>query len=510
MSETTIAAISTAYGEAGIGIVRMSGPDSLDVLRKVFVPGRTVARPVSEGSGVTVGQTQNSSEDPATAKQLQSDAASESPAAQFFASMGSWTPQPRHMYFGRIVDPKDGSVADECLAVFMPGPQSYTGEDVAEVQCHGSVLSYKKILSLMLENGAQPAEPGEFTKRAFLNGRMDLAQAEAVIDLIKARSARSFDCAVGQLEGSLSQKIRTVRVELLDLLTELAVNMDYPDEDIEELTYGRLLNRISLINDELIKLKASSEEGRILREGLLAAIVGKPNVGKSSLMNVLLREDRSIVTDVPGTTRDTIEEQISLRGIAIRFVDTAGIRSSADKVESIGIERSKDAFNRAELLLLVLDSSAGLSAEDMELIEMAKDRPVIVILNKDDLPAAGSGGSSLEDEVIRELPGARVVKLSALTGEGLSQLEDSIEAFVTGGRVRREEDVLVTNVRHIALIDKAIGELSEAARMTKASEAMDFVEVNVRAAFDALGEITGETASGEVIEEVFRRFCLGK
>ena len=497
MSETTIAAISTAYCESGRGIVRMSGPDSLDVLRKVFVPGRT-------------GQRQNNSEGPATAKQLQSNAASESPAAQVLGNKGPWIPQPRHMYFGRIVDPKDGSVADECLAVFMPGPQSYTGEDVAEVQCHGSVLSYKKILSLMLENGAQPAEPGEFTKRAFLNGRMDLAQAEAVIDLIKARSARSFDCAVGQLEGSLSQKIRAVRAELLDLLTELAVNMDYPDEDIEELTYGRLLNRISLINDELIKLKASSEEGRILREGLLAAIVGKPNVGKSSLMNVLLREDRSIVTDVPGTTRDTIEEQISLRGIAIRFVDTAGIRSSADKVESIGIERSKDAFNRAELLLLVLDSSAGISAEDMELIEMAKDRPVIVILNKDDLPAAGSSGPTIEDEICSILPGVRIVRLSAKTGEGLLQLEDSIEEFVTGGRVRREEDVLVTNVRHIALIDKAIEELSEAARMTKASEAMDFIEVNVRAAFDALGEITGETASGEVIEEVFRRFCLGK
>jgi tRNA modification GTPase len=480
------------------------------------------------------GQKQNGGAGEATAEQLQKGAVPDNPNAQFFGNAEAWVPQPRHMYFGRIVDPKDGSVADECLAVFMPGPQSYTGEDVAEVQCHGSVLSYKKILSLMLENGAQPAEPGEFTKRAFLNGRLDLAQSEAVIDIIKARSARSFDCAVGQLEGSLSQKIRSVRAELLDLLTELAVNMDYPDEDIEELTYGRLLNRISLINDELIKLKASSEEGRILREGLLAAIVGKPNVGKSSLMNVLLREDRSIVTDVPGTTRDTIEEQISLRGITIRFVDTAGIRSSADKVESIGIERSKDAFNRAELLLLVLDSSEQISAEDLELMEMAKDRPVIVILNKDDLPAAGAavnaagpigqtdgtsgeagGGSApcertIEDEVRRIIPGARIVRLSAKTGEGLVQLEDSIEEFVTGGRVRREEDVLVTNVRHIALIDKAIEELSQAARMTEASEAMDFIEVNVRAAFDALGEITGETASGEVIEEVFRRFCLGK
>ena len=491
MSETTIAAISTAYGEAGIGIVRTSGPDSLGVLRKVFVPNGGGAKQTGDVAADRA---------KATGRQLQIDGGSA-------VGSGSWVPQPRHMYYGRIVDPKDGSVVDECLAVFMPGPQSYTGEDVAEVQCHGSVISYKKILALMLENGAQPAEPGEFTKRAFLNGRMDLAQAEAVIDLIKARSARSFDCAVGQLEGTLSQKIRAVRAELLDLLTELAVNMDYPDEDIEELTYGRLGNRISLINDELLKLKESSAEGRILREGLLAAIVGKPNVGKSSLMNILLKEDRSIVTDVPGTTRDTIEEQISLRGITMRFVDTAGIRSSADKVESIGIERSKDAFNRAELLLLVLDSSSGLSAEDMELMEMAKDRPAIVILNKDDLPAQTA---DLEEQVKAILPGVCVVKLSARTGDGLVQLEDSIEKFVTGGRVRREEDVLVTNVRHISLLDKAIEELSEAERMTSAKEAMDFIEVNVRAAFDALGEITGETASGEVIEEVFRRFCLGK
>ncbi|MBQ3932081.1 MAG: hypothetical protein II725_07390, partial [Firmicutes bacterium] len=284
MSETTIAAISTAYGEAGIGIVRTSGPDSLNVLRKVFVPngagakqadGKIVERPFAEEAAVKEPGAKASDEEAvvkkagATAGQLQTGAGSAE-------DTGVWTPQPRHMYYGRIVDPKDGSVADECLAVFMPGPQSYTGEDVAEVQCHGSVISYKKILALMLENGAQPAEPGEFTKRAFLNGRMDLAQAEAVIDLIKARSARSFDCAVGQLEGSLSQKIRSVRAELLDLLTELAVNMDYPDEDIEELTYSRLGNRISLINDELIKLKESSAEGRILREGLLAAIVGKP------------------------------------------------------------------------------------------------------------------------------------------------------------------------------------------------------------------------------------------
>ena len=465
MEETTIAAISTAYGEAGIGIVRMSGPGSLSVLKKVFAKGKNGA--------------------PTDASEI----------------------KPRHMYYGRIVDPADGGTVDECLAVYMPGPESYTGEDVAEVQCHGSIISYRKILSLLLKNGAVAAEPGEFTKRAFLNGRMDLAQAEAVIDIIKARSARSFDCAVEQLSGGLSGRVEGIRKQLLDVLVDLTVNMDYPDEDIEEITYDGLTNRLSSINDEILKLKDSSAEGKIVREGLLTAIVGKPNVGKSSLMNLLSREDRSIVTDIPGTTRDTIEEQISLRGLTLRFVDTAGIRDSADKVESMGIERSKDAFNRADLLLIVLDRSTALSEEDRELLLMAQGRPSIIIYNKEDLPEAeGSGLTSARTL----LPDAPVVSISSSTGAGLDALEDAIEAFVTGGRVRREDDVLVTNIRHIDLIERACAELAEALAAARAGEAMDFIEVNVRAAFDLLGEITGQTASGEVIDEVFSRFCLGK
>ena len=465
MEETTIAAISTAYGEAGIGIVRMSGPESLSVLKKVFAKGKTGA--------------------PSRDAEI----------------------KPRHMYYGRVVDPADGSTVDECLAVYMPGPESYTGEDVAELQCHGSIISYRKILSLLLKNGAEAAAPGEFTKRAFLNGRMDLAQAEAVIDIIKARSARSFDCAVEQLSGGLSGRVEGIRKQLLDVLVDLTVNMDYPDEDIEEMTYGGLIDRLSSINDEILKLKESSSEGRIVREGLLTAIVGKPNVGKSSLMNLLLREERSIVTDIPGTTRDTIEEQISLRGLTLRFVDTAGIRDSADKVESIGIERSKDAFNRADLLLIVLDRSTALSSEDRELLLMAQGRPSIIIYNKEDLPEAeGSGLTSARTL----LPDAPVVSISSSTGAGLDSLVDAIEAFVTGGRVRREDDVLVTNIRHIDLIERACAELDEALKASRAGEAMDFIEVNVRAAFDLLGEITGQTASGEVIDEVFSRFCLGK
>ena len=454
--DTTIAAISTAYGEAGIGIVRMSGPESLDILRKVFIP-------VVNREGFSF--------------------------------------EPRHMYYGRAVDTSDGSIIDECLAVYMPGPYSYTGEDVAEVQCHGSVISYKRILDAFLSCGAVLAERGEFTKRAFMNGRMDLAQAEAVIDLIKARSSRSFDCAVSQLSGSLSERVKTIRKSILDLLVDLTVNMDYPDEDIEQLTYEGFLKRTSLINDEVLKLKASSGEGRILKEGLRVAIVGKPNVGKSSILNMLLRENRSIVTDVPGTTRDTIEEQISIRGITICFVDTAGIHESSDKVESIGIERSKEAFNRADLLLLVLDPSRPLSEEDEELLSMARGRAVIKIANKMDI----SDGREVKEKLAED-----AVYISARTGEGLAELEDKIEQFVTGGKVRREDDVIVTSVRHAKLLERAAAELKEAIDMIQRGEAMDFIEVNIRSAYDLLGEITGDTAGDDVLNEVFSRFCLGK
>ena len=286
------------------------------------------------------------------------------------------------------------------------------------------------------------------------------------------------------------------------MLVQLTVNMDYPDEDIEDVVYEQMLNRLSAIDDEILKLQASSEEGRIIKEGLKVAIVGKPNVGKSSVLNMLLRADRSIVTDIPGTTRDTIEEQISLRGITICFVDTAGIHDSEDKVESIGIERSKDAFNRADLLLLVLDAARPLEDEDTELLKMAEGRPAIIILNKQDLvegPAVFDTGN-MKDSVM----------ISARTGKGLKELEDRIESFVTGGRVRKEDDVIVTSARHAALLAKAHAELVQAAAMIKASEAMDFIEVNIRTAFDHLGEITGQTAGDEVLTEVFSRFCLGK
>lgn len=455
--ETTIAAISTAYGESGIGIVRMSGPMSLNILTKIFVSAK----------GVQI-------------------------------------IKPRYMHYGYIEDPQNGTRLDEVLAVYMKAPHTYTGEDVVEIQCHGSYISLKEILALCLRSGAEPAGRGEFTKRAFLNGRMDLSQAEAVIDLIKARSSRSFDAALGQMEGNLSSKVRTVRDKLKELLIDITVNMDYPDEDIEEITYDQISNRLSLINDEINDLLASAGEGKIIREGLSVAIVGKPNVGKSSLMNVFLKENRSIVTDIPGTTRDTIEEQASLRGIRICFTDTAGIHETDDPVESLGIERSKQAFDKADLILLLIDSSTLLEEEDKELLKMINDRPAIIVLNKQDLHTV------TDENMLETGPNLKVIKTSLAEGKGVEELEDAIEMFVTGGQIRRENDVLVTNVRHASLLRKAKEEVEQAENMTAIHEALDFIEVNIRAAFDYLGEITGDTASDEIINEIFARFCLGK
>lgn len=456
MENSTIAAISTAYGESGIGVVRMSGPASLSIAEKIF-------------EGRSLGET------------------------------------PRFMHYGKIKDPKNGAYLDEVLCVYMKAPHTYTGEDLVEIQCHGSIISLKEILDLCLRSGAEPAERGEFTKRAFLNGRIDLSQAEAVIDLIKARTSMSFDVALSQMQGSLSFKVKEIRKKLLDLLVSLTVNMDYPDEDIEEITYDNIKNSLLPINNELSNLLASADEGKIIREGLGIAIVGKPNVGKSSLMNIFLSEDRSIVTDVPGTTRDTIEETAVLRGFPVRLTDTAGIHDSDDPVESIGIERSKKAFNDADLLLLLFDASEKLSEEDFGLMEYAKGRSCIAVLNKQDLSAV-----TKDSDVRLVLPDCKVVETSFADGSGVEELKDAIESIIANGSVRREEDVLVTNVRHAGLIRNALEELSEAADMVRRGQAIDFIEVNVKAAFDYLGEITGDTASDEVIEEVFSRFCLGK
>lgn len=455
--EDTIAAVATAYGEGGIGIIRISGERSLDILKSVFQP--------ASGSDEIIS---------------------------------------RRMTYGKVID-DENRLVDEVLAVYMKGPKTYTAEDVVEINCHGSMVSLRKTLALVLRKGARLAEPGEFTKRAFLNGRMDLSQAEAVIDLIKAKTDRSFDIAVSQLEGELSGRVGAIREKLLDVLVNITVNIDYPDEDIEELTYVELKKNISEINDMIGILTSSASAGRMIREGIRVAIVGKPNVGKSSLMNGLLRESRAIVTDMPGTTRDTIEEAISIKNIPVYLTDTAGIRETTDTIEQIGIEKTKEAFNSADFIIFILDGSEELTEEDRLIMEYIGERNALVLINKNDL------GQKIDAHEIRDaMPGVRVIQTSLIKGEGITEIEDTIEELVYGGRISQKESLMVNNVRHIELLNRAADSLRDAYNMADAGEALDFIEVDVKNAYELLGEITGETVSDDIINEVFSRFCLGK
>lgn len=449
--EDTIAAIATAYGEGGIGIIRISGEDSRDILRKIFT-GKIESRRLS---------------------------------------------------YGKIMD--ENEHIDEVLAVYMKGPKTYTGEDVVEINCHGSMVALRKTLALVLSKGARMAEPGEFTKRAFLNGRLDLSQAEAVIDVIKAKSDRSFDVAMSQLEGSLSKRIEKIRQALLDLLVEVTVNIDYPDEDIEIMTYDKARDCLCNIRNMIGELLATSGSGRMIREGIRIAIVGKPNVGKSSLMNCLLRESRAIVTEIPGTTRDTIEEAVSIRNLPVYLIDTAGIRDTDDTVEKIGIEKTKEAFNNADYIILVVDGSRPLTSEDEEIISYVRGRRALVLLNKRDL-----GAEVTVDVISEKLPDCDIIEVALSKGEGLKEIEDNIESLVYGGQISQGESLMVNNVRHIDLLKHADSAAGDALSLLEIMEPLDIVEIDIRNAYDFLGEIVGDTVSDEIINEVFARFCLGK
>lgn len=451
----TIAAIATAYGEGGIGIVRISGPEALDVLRRVFVCDREIVS--------------------------------------------------RRMTFGKIADPENGQTVDEVLAVYMKAPGTYTGEDTVEINCHGSMISLRKTLELVLRNGAQMAEPGEFTKRAFLNGKMDLSQAEAVIDVIKAKTDRSFDVAVSQMEGSLSSRVSEIRKTILDTLVDLTVNIDYPDEDIEQLTYEKLQDCLCEAEEKVNELLKTAASGRMIREGIRIAIIGKPNVGKSSLMNALLRESRAIVTEIPGTTRDTIEEAVSIRNLPVYLVDTAGIRETDDTVEKIGIEKTKQAFNNADFIIYIVDGSCGLTAEDEEIMRYLQGRKSLVLINKNDLGKAVGA-----DEIEKMLPDCDIIETCLVHEIGIEKIEDKIEELVYGGEITQKDSLLVNNVRHEDLLRRADTSLQDAISMTLAQEPLDIIEIDVRNAYDFLGEITGDTVSDDIIDEVFSRFCLGK
>ena len=456
--EETIAAIATAPGEGGIGVVRISGENAKEILKKIF-------------------SKKNSEKDLV----------------------------PRMMHYGFARDNFSGDLIDEVMAVYFKEPYSYTAEDVVEIQCHGSMVSLRKILSLVLRNGARLAEPGEFTKRAFLNGRLDLSQAEAVIDLIRAKSDKSFDIALNQLEGNFSKKIREIRAELMNSLVNITVNIDYPDEDIEQLTFENLVSDLTSVRAKIKKMLQTSDTGRIMSEGLKISIIGKPNVGKSSLMNALLRETRAIVTSVPGTTRDTIEEMLTIRGIPVKLTDTAGIRETKDLIEKIGIEKSKEAFNNADLIIFMADRSRMLDEEDFSILNHIGNKKAIVILNKTDLPKAFDRA-----EIEKLLPEACIIEAAVANGEGIEELENVVEKLVYGGEVKQSDSMMVTNVRHKNLLEEADSSLGDAIEMAKACQPLELLEIDASRAYECLGAIIGEAVEEDIINEVFARFCLGK
>lgn len=454
----TIAAISTAYGEGGIGIVRMSGDMSLSIMKKIFSFN---------------GESTN------------------------FKN--------RFLHYGNIIDPKTNKIIDEALVVYMAGPATYTKEDICEIYCHGSMVSLRKILELVLSLGAIPAEPGEYTKRAFLNGRIDLSQAEAVIDVIKAKSDVGFEIAVSQMEGSVTRRINELSEKLLGIVAEVVVDIDYPDEDAEATANLNLKEKIEVVIKELAYLIKNAESGKLIREGLNTVLAGKPNVGKSSLMNELLKESRAIVTDIPGTTRDTIEELVSINGIPVRLTDTAGIRETDDKIEYFGIEKTKEAFNKADLIILMLDAELGIDSYDKDIASKIGDKKCIIVINKTDV------GDNISKEDAQALaPGSTVVKMSLTDYIGVDELEKEISETVLSGKVKQSESLVITNVRHKNLLEKAKDELAQAIDMLDLGEALDFVHVNINQALEYLGEITGRTIADDILDKVFADFCVGK
>ncbi len=458
--DDTIAAIATAIGEGGIGIIRLSGPDAIAVADRLF------------------------------------RAASGMPAAE---------QQTYRAAYGRIVDPASGQTVDEVLLLVMRAPRSYTREDVVEIHCHGGPLPLRRILALVLDAGARLAEPGEFTKRAFLNGRLDLSQAEAVIDVIRAKTDASLRMAVGHLAGAFSEKIRAYRQDILRLVAHLEAAIDFPEDDIEELAARDVAAAAEKLTADIDRLLATARTGRILREGLVTVIIGKPNVGKSSLLNALLGEKRAIVTEIPGTTRDIIEEVVNLGGIPIKVVDTAGIRETADVVERIGVARAREAVDQADLILLLLDASSPLAVEDKEVIGMLSGRPAIVLVNKTDLPSVID-----MDEVRRLVAGKPVIRISALEGTGVEELSTAIVDIVYSSQVSQPEGAFVNNVRHSRILQEARDCLADALATIAAGMPPDCIVVDLRAAWERLGEITGETVGEDIIDQIFTQFCIGK
>ena len=405
--------------------------------------------------------------------------------------------------YGNIVDGEN--IIDEVLVSYFKAPKSYTTENMCEINSHGGNIVLKKILELCLKNGAELAEPGEFTKRAFLNGRIDLLQAESVIDIINAKSDKELKTGVKQLEGFLSNEIAKIKQEILDVMVNIEVAIDYPEYDVDEVTNKQISDMLDSVEKKLKKLENSFDNGKIIKEGIKTAIVGKPNAGKSSLLNAILKEDRAIVTEIEGTTRDTIEEFVTINGIPLKLVDTAGIRKAKDEVEKIGISKSREIAKEADLIIAIFDSSKDLTDEDMEILNLIKGKKVIILLNKIDL------NSKIDENDSRLLAVSQdIIKVSALNNLGIDKLYEKITNLFNLDQINLDNEVLITNLRQKNLITKAIEHIQETKNTMSNNMPLDIVAISIKEILEDLGSITGDEVSEDIIDEIFSKFCLGK
>ena len=454
----TIAAISTATGNGGIGIVRMSGSKCFEILAKIFKCKENMD--LENIKGYT-------------------------------------------MKYGHIVNEK-GEIIDEVLVSFFKAPKSYTTENMCEINSHGGNIVEKMILEQCLKNGADLAEPGEFTKRAFLNGRIDLSQAESVIDLINSKTEKEAKASINQLSGILSNKIKDIKTDLLEIVSDIEATIDYPEYDIEEVTNNKAINSLNDIKDKLKKLENSFYTGRILKEGIKTIIIGKPNAGKSSLLNLILNEERAIVSEFAGTTRDTIEEFITIRGIPLKIVDTAGIRKTEDKIEEIGVNKAIKLTNDSDLIIAIFDCSKEIETEDLEIIKLIENKNSIILLNKIDLK-----NNLINSEYFNEI-NKPVVKISAKTGEGLEELYNKIVELFNINEMEIDSGELITNIRHKNQIQKAIENIENAVLSIDSNMPIDIVAINIKECLSNLNDITGDNVTDDILNTIFSKFCLGK
>ncbi len=459
MDLDTITSISTPMGEGAIGIVRLSGPQAVEIADKLY-----------------------------KGKHLLNDVPSHT------------------INYGHIIDPESKEVIEEVMVSVLRAPKTFTREDIIEINCHGGILTINRVLELTMTYGARMAEPGEFTKRAFLNGRIDLSQAEAVMDFIRSKTDRASKVAMNQIEGRLSDLIKKQRQSILEILAQVEVNIDYPEyDDVEDATTEFLLEQSKEIKQEINRLLDTGAQGKIMREGLSTVIVGKPNVGKSSMLNNLIQDNKAIVTEVAGTTRDVLEEYVNVRGVPLRLVDTAGIRETEDIVEKIGVERSRKALSQADLILFVLNNNEALTQEDYTLYEVVKNEDVIVIVNKMDLE------QNIEINEVKDMIGdTPLIQTSMLKQEGIDELEIQIRDLFFGGEVQNQDMTYVSNSRHISLLKQARQTIQDAIDAAESGVPMDMVQIDLTRTWEILGEIIGETASDELIDQLFSQFCLGK